>query len=109
GDRLVIGDTDDQAFLTLQELGLYAWNHGGGPFFLRLDDLALRIALSHLLEVAKRLAPILGILDVRDLPTVEFQMAFAPGSHLNLKLVCTDGCDEFLNGAPFPTAKPSFD
>jgi hypothetical protein len=54
--------------------------------------------LSGLRELAKGLASVLAVIDVCDFPTVDLQMAFAPG------------CDVYFKSliAPFPAANPSF-
>ncbi len=67
-----------------------------------LERPRLQVAVGDLLEVAKCLASVLGVVDVGDLPAVDLQMALAPGGDIDFKLVVSDGCDKLLNGGALP-------
>jgi hypothetical protein len=97
GDRLVVGDADDETFLALKQLGFCGGDHRGLPFALGFGGLRPQVLLGDLLEVAEGLAPVLGVIDVGDFAAVHSQMALAPGGDIYFKLVVADGCDEFLN------------
>ena len=66
---------------------------------------ARQVATGHLLELAEGLAPILGVLDVRDFPAVDLQMSLAPRSDIDLKLVASHGCEELLHGGALAYGK----
>jgi hypothetical protein len=61
----------------------------------------VKIALGNLLEIAKGLASIFTILDLRNLPAIDPQMPLAPGSDVYSKLIDSNSCDGW-KVAPFP-------
>jgi hypothetical protein len=46
-------------------------------------------------------SPVFGMIDSRDFPAVDLQMALAPGSDIDLELVASGGCHKFLNRSTF--------
>src|SRR5207245_3498506 len=48
-DRIFIGNADDEAFLALEQLGLYDGNHGGNPLVLGFECFRLEITLGNIL------------------------------------------------------------
>src|SRR5262249_23335115 len=55
-----------------------------------------------LLELAKGLSPVLGIVHVSDLAAIDLQMAFPPRGDVDFERVAADHGDELLNGSAFP-------
>jgi hypothetical protein len=63
--------------------------------------ISLKIALGNLLEIAKGLASIFTILDLRELPAIDPQMPLAPGSDIYFKRIDANSCDELLESGAF--------
>ena len=108
GDRIFVGDADDEALLAFEELGFDGGDHGRLPLAVGFERLPLQVALGDFLELAKGLASVLGIVDVRDLPAVDLQMALAPGSDIDLELVVPHRRDELLHRRASPR-RPGLD
>jgi hypothetical protein len=64
--------------------------------------------LSGLRELAKGLASVLGVIDVCDFPTVDLQMAFAPGCDVYFKSLVANRGDKFLDRSALPGGQSSF-
>jgi hypothetical protein len=59
------------------------------------------MAMGNFIELTKGSRLSLASLMYAGLPAVDLQMALAPGSDIDFKLVVSQGCDEFLNGSAF--------
>ena len=101
GDRILVGNTNDEAPFTFKQLGFYGGNHGGLLLAIGFEWLPRQIANGHFIELAEGLAPVLGVVDVCDLPAVDLQVALAPGGDIDFKFVGPHRCREFLCGGAF--------
>ena len=64
-------------------------------------DVYFDVAVCNLFDCTKGLSADLCVVDVRDFPTVEFKMAFAPGGDIDLQLIVANGCDKLLHSGAF--------
>lgn len=63
--------------------------------------MSLCITFCDLLDFAKGLTSILGVVDVRDVTAIDSEMAFTPRRDFRLQFVIAQNCDKLLNSGAF--------
>src|SRR5262249_26132824 len=102
-DRSLVCDAYHEPFFPLEQLRLDGGDQSNLSLPSQIDRLATDISFRSLLEAGKCLAPIPGLGGPRYFPTVHGQLAFAPGSDVDLELLLPDLRKELLNRCA-PTA-----
>jgi hypothetical protein len=83
---------------SLQKLGLHGRYQPGFAIQRHVDRLAPYVPFGCLFEVGEGLPSVLRFGSPRHLESIYLQLAFAPGSDVDLEPVLTDGGNELLDG-----------
>ena len=94
GDRIFVGNADNEASLAFEELGFRGGNHGRSPLAFGFGRCSCR-KRSAAFEGTKGLASVLGVVDVCDLPAIDLQVALTPGRDVHFNLEAADSCHPF--------------
>jgi hypothetical protein len=83
GDRILVGNANNETSLIFQQFGSRCGNHGRFPIATHV----VQIAIGSLVEVAECRTPILRGVDFRDFSAIDLELTVAPGSDFDFKLV----------------------
>src|SRR5205085_11755412 len=83
GDRVFVGDADDQTAFALKQLGFRSRDKRRPVRSIYLDGLAPQVLLRDSAEISKGLPRVFRICNARDVATVHSKSSFAPRSYID--------------------------